>query len=428
MRRIRTILLGLALSLIVAAPAVATVELSEFKVEPSSLAAGGHPNVTITQGLTYSSMDDDVKDAFVRLPPGLLGNPQAAALCTQAQFAADTCPEASVVGSVAVNANLVLLPDPLPNILGLTVNGVVYNLRPTGSEPARIGMVLEAVEGLSKIFLQAPAFLRPGPDGYALETTFADQPRTSAGLNVQIQRIALTFRGAAARGPFMRMPTACGPLTAVGRVNSHDAPASFSQKTFKLTPTGCAALPFAPRAEGSVGAPGMTGAGDHPPVTTTLRFNPEHAALKRAEVTSAGGPRPEQGCAVPLLPAPAGGRLELPRELAGRHGDHRLAAAGRAACADPIYLAYNTPGSAAGPDGAAAAAGRRPARRGRGADADRAQEHVRLEPRPAGAQLHDRARRRSRGAAHALEGPLRRGHRRDDVGLTRVALRASGST
>ena len=218
-----------------------------------------------------------------------------------------------------MNANLVLLPDPLPNILGLTVNGVVYNLRPTGAEPARIGIVLEAVEGLSKIFLQAPAFLRPGPDGYALETTFADQPRTSAGLNVQIQRIALTFRGAGARGPFMRMPTACGPLTAVGRVNSHDAPASFSQKTFKLTPTGCAALPFAPRAEGSVGAPGMTGAGDHPPVTTTLRFNAEHAALKRAEVTC----RRCSARAGVRCSAPARARRRTPRTAPRARGSAR---------------------------------------------------------------------------------------------------------
>ena len=40
----------------------------------------------------------------MRLQPGLLGNPQSAAFCTQAQFQADSCPADSTVGSVAITA------------------------------------------------------------------------------------------------------------------------------------------------------------------------------------------------------------------------------------------------------------------------------------------------------------------------------------
>ena len=275
--------LGVVLALS-AGPASAEVRMSGFSVVPQSPLAGGHPNVTITQTLSYSSASDDVKDAFVRLAPGLLGNPQAAALCGPQQFAADGCPREAVVGSVVVNANVALLPGLLPTTPAPPVNGVVYNLRPAGSEPARLGFVLEAVGGLSKIFLQAPVALRNGPDGYGLESTFADQPRESAGLNVQIQKIALTLNGRAARGAFVRMPTACAPAISVTRANSYEAPAAVSQKSFAFTPTNCARLPFEASAEGSVGAPGLTERGDHPPVSTTLRFNPEHAALKRAEV------------------------------------------------------------------------------------------------------------------------------------------------
>ena len=60
-------------------------------------------------------------------------------------------------------------------------------MRPTGSEPARVGIVVEAAGGLSKLFLQAPVFVRPGPDGYGLESTFADQPR-NAGVPVSRSR------------------------------------------------------------------------------------------------------------------------------------------------------------------------------------------------------------------------------------------------
>ena len=78
--------------------------------------------------------------------------------------------------------------------------------------------------------------------------------------------------------------SACGRATSVARANSYEAPSPGSQKSYAFTPTNCAALPFTGSAVGSVGAPGLTGRGDHPPVSTTLRFNPRHAALKRAEV------------------------------------------------------------------------------------------------------------------------------------------------
>jgi hypothetical protein len=256
------------------------VTLTDFKVEPASTQGGGHPNVTITQTFGYGSdSDDSVKDGFVRLQPGLLGNPQSAAFCSQEQFGADSCPADSTVGSVQVTAHTTLLP-----FAPLTSPGTVYNLAPTADEPARVGIVVDAALGLSKIFLQAPVYVRPGPDGYGLESTFADQPRT-AGLPIQIERIALTFNGQASNGPFMRMPTSCAEGTSLSRANSWDAPAVFSEKTFAMTPTGCDALGFSPTADGFMGAPGLTHKGDNPRVRTTLKFDPEEAALKRAEVT-----------------------------------------------------------------------------------------------------------------------------------------------
>jgi hypothetical protein len=202
--------------------------------------------------------------------------------------------------------------------------------------------VLEAVGGLAKIFLQAPVELRPGPDGYALESTFADQPRESAGLNIQIQRIALTFNGSASRGPFMRMPTACAPLRAVSRVNSHDAPGAWSERSFALTPTNCEALPFSPTASGSVGAAGMTRATDHPPVTTTLRFDPEHAALRSAEVILPNA----------IAANPRGLRRACSREQANASACPDSSRVGTAIIDSPlqarpvrgpIYIALNTP-------------------------------------------------------------------------------------
>ena len=286
MRRLALSLLILA---IVPATAAADVTLDEFTVTPSSTQAGSHPDVTLFQRMTPSA-GDDVKDSFVRLAPGLLGNPQAAALCTREQLRSpSSCPDNAKVGTVQVTALINALP-----LLGLpqTINGTVYNLRPLGGEPARLGLRLQPLElpsplpqVLPPVFLEAPVYLRPGADGIGLESLFSDQPREQSGLDIQITSVRLTFVGKASRGTFMRMPTSCAPATSLARVNSYAAPGRFAEKTFTFTPTGCDQLGFTPTAEGSMGAPGATRVRARVPFSTTLRFDPEQAALKRAEVT-----------------------------------------------------------------------------------------------------------------------------------------------
>ena len=343
MGRRLALVLGLAALLVLPASASATVTMTDFKVEPSSKQGGGHPSVTITQSFSYSNTTDSVKDAFVRLQPGLLGNPQSAAFCTQAQFQADNCPADSTVGSVVIDALAYALP-----MIGVpsTSNGVVYNMRPTGDEPARLGIVVEAAAGLSKLFLQAPVYVRPGPDGYGLESTFADQPR-DAGVPVQITKIALTFNGRGSKGTFMRMPTSCAEGTSVSRANSWEAPAANSQKEFKMTPTGCDSLPFSPTAEGSMGAPGVTSANEFPPVSTTLKFDPEEAALRRAEVI----------LPLALQPSLPGAQRACSREASSASNCPESSIVGTATIDSPlqatpvkgpVYIAFNTPAALPG--------------------------------------------------------------------------------
>ncbi|MEA2419542.1 MAG: hypothetical protein QOE60_1748, partial [Thermoleophilaceae bacterium] len=238
-----------------------------------------------------SSNDDDVKDTFVRLAPGLLGNPQNAAVCTSATLRSEAgCPAAAKVGTVQVIATIHLAP-PLVTLTDQAIDGTVYNLKPTGSEPARLGLKLDPrvlpapLPPLPAVYLESPVYLRKGADGIGLESVFADQPREQSGLNVQITSVRLTFLGKASKGSFMRMPTSCGPLTSLGRVNSYEAPSVFSELTSAFTPVGCEALGFSPTAEGAIGSPSATRRGSLPPLTTTLRFDPEEAALKTAEVT-----------------------------------------------------------------------------------------------------------------------------------------------
>src|SRR4051794_33089109 len=251
-------------TLVFPAAASAAVTLDQFSVSPASTQAGSHPNVTLYQHLAPSSSDDDVKDTFVRLAPGLLGNPNSATLCTRDQLRSTAgCPDSAQVGTVHVTANIHVLP-PLVSLSNFGIDGKVYNLRPVGAEPARLGLKLTPVAlpaplpALGAVYLESPAYLRAGADGVGLESSFADQPQTQSGLNVQITSVSLTLLGRAARGTFMRMPTSCSVKTSLSRVNSWLAPTTFSQRMSSFTPTGCAALGFSPTAVGSLGSPGMT--------------------------------------------------------------------------------------------------------------------------------------------------------------------------
>jgi hypothetical protein len=207
----RSIVLVLAAGVILAftTTAQAAITKLDYGIAPSSLQAGGAPDVAITTAFTYDDPDDDVRDVSVRLPPGLLGNPLNAARCGAAQFAADACPAGSDVGGVVVKAFAQLLP-PLVET-STTSNGDVYNLEPTGGEPARIGVVVRPTDPvlgavpLQKVFLQAPAELQAGPDGFALDTTFRDVGNTVGGVPIRIESFTQTFSGTVGGKPFMRM-------------------------------------------------------------------------------------------------------------------------------------------------------------------------------------------------------------------------------
>src|SRR5215213_9028691 len=100
----RPLLVALLAALIMASPADAAISVPTFSATPSTTVAGAHPNLTVTTDFSYTG-DDDVRDVTVSLPAGLLGNPSAAPHCTSAQLASNSCPAASTVGTVSVDAD-----------------------------------------------------------------------------------------------------------------------------------------------------------------------------------------------------------------------------------------------------------------------------------------------------------------------------------
>lgn len=219
-----------------AAPASASAfEVASFSVTPSTTQAGGHPDLAVAA--TIGDPGPDLREVVLGLPPGLVGNPQAAERCTSEQFAANACPAGSVVGSASADADATVIVLPIP----ITATGDVFNLEPRGDEPGRLGIRLEAL-GIP-IVLEAPITLRA--DTVSLRARISDVPREAAGIPITVKALSFTLDGVAPGGtPFLTNPTTCAPATSGIALTAYDG--SSDAATDAFTPTGCDAVPFAP--------------------------------------------------------------------------------------------------------------------------------------------------------------------------------------
>lgn len=269
----------LALCLLAAPAAHAALGFQGLSAKPADLAAGAQSNVNIHIGFTDPS--DQVKDLAVHLPPGLVGNPTAAPLCTPAQLNADSCPAASQVGSVTAKVNVVVAG---PVAVPLTIDGSLYNLVPHQGEPARFGIVLRAVGGIlpgTKIIQQSGVSLRRSDFG--LDTIVNDFPRTASGLETDITSLDLSLRGTANGKGFMRNPTSCTPKTFTFDAVSY-AGHSVHGSAPSFTPTDCGSLPFSPAFSAIIGTHSTNRFPSFPSLTTTIKQDPGEAGLRQVKV------------------------------------------------------------------------------------------------------------------------------------------------
>jgi hypothetical protein len=262
------------------AGAQAAVTITDAKIQPSTTAAGAHPDLTVDLSFGESPASDDLKDLTVTLPPGLVGNPRAADRCSEASFQADSCPAPSKVGTTTVSAMVTIIATEVAQ----DSNGDVYNLAPQGAEPARLGVVVRPTTvGASKIFLEAPATIGPETN-YGTRTTFTNLPRMNGSFAIRITRQVLTLNGQAAHGAFLTNPTGCGTATMTATATSYDDAAHPGGATASFTPTACDALPYSPGFLGSIGGPGNTAKDASPELSTSIVSTPGDANTLRASV------------------------------------------------------------------------------------------------------------------------------------------------
>jgi hypothetical protein len=276
----------LTLAILLVAPGFARAaefDITAFQLTPSSTAAGVHADVTITTSFTPydgAAPPPRPRNVVFHLPPGLAGDPFSTPRCSEADYRADACPPETRIGAVEVNATAIVLLVPVAQ----TATGDLYNLAPTGAEPARLGAVIRPTGGLlGKLFVPTTIQARATDGG--LDSLVTDLPTELNGIQLYTERMAFTLLGRPAAGkPFMRNPTSCRPATATVEATPYGGGPAKS-KSSAFTPTECGALAFEPRITGSVGARGLTARQAKPPVTTVISQGAGQAGQSAATVT-----------------------------------------------------------------------------------------------------------------------------------------------
>jgi hypothetical protein len=251
------------------------VGFSGARTDSSGIAqmqAGAHADLTTT--LDFSTVQDadgevaadgNVKDAYVDLPPGAVGNPTAVPKCTAKQLAGELpppeaeCPLGSQVGMIDLGLaccgleEAAIVPFPL------------YNVVPPRGIAARFGFNVFGTLILVDATVRGDGNYRIGADSLDIPQTI---PLTGAKVTFwgvpadpshDAQRQSRGCFGCASPGPrtpFMSNPTDCagGPQTTFGRIDSWQEPGVFHARSFDhdsfgkpMEVSGCDDVEFHPR-------------------------------------------------------------------------------------------------------------------------------------------------------------------------------------
>jgi hypothetical protein len=268
---IRAVAIGVVAAGLLAPATAAAFGPRTASAAPASTQAGANSNFTVHFDVDEAARD--IKGFVIHLPPGEVGAATATPLCTQAQFAAKACPANTRVGTTTTVATLLGAPVPL------SIPGVLYNLQPIGSEPARLGIRLTPTVG-DEVLLQSVITVRASDGG--LDSSVDGLPNTAGGIPIDVTAIDITLFGRAgnpAKG-FMSNPTSCG--TATTRIDAFAYDGARGSASAAFTPTGCDKLPFAPKLSAILDGAAK---GAHPALTTVVEQSGGQANARSVEVT-----------------------------------------------------------------------------------------------------------------------------------------------
>jgi hypothetical protein len=210
----------------------ATPALSGFSVSPSTLQAGGHPDLRVSAALTEPAT---LQSVVLHLPAGLTVNPSAIPFCPRKRLLANLCSPATKVGSITVVGVLYGLDIP--------VTKKIYNIRTRAGEKLRLGVPIIGSYSRPGIAAELPVTERPDK---GLDMAVTGLPSNVGGIPVHIKQVSFRFKGVARTRkhrrvivkPFLTNPASCATATSTLGVSVYELPAPLSASV-SFTPTGC---------------------------------------------------------------------------------------------------------------------------------------------------------------------------------------------
>jgi hypothetical protein len=297
------VLLGVLLP---AAAAQAALNFSGASVSPDPRQAGAHQNFTLTFNI---SGGDQIKDLVTELPPGLTGNPQSAAFCTSFP----SCPASSKIGDASsdVTVTFELVPG-VPIDQDVQAIGDVYNLLPQGSDPATLGIVLNAQAPLPPPIINTQPVTLIGhasarSSDFGLNTTILNIPNSTqldvggavpVPAQVHISSTTLTLFGSNPK--FMTNPTSCGTKTTTIRGTSYQGNSATTTASFNSI--GCENQAYAPHLGVTLDMSKGKDYIGHPDLTTEVTQGIDEANSRRVEAIMPNTLQPNNAALVNQCP------------------------------------------------------------------------------------------------------------------------------
>jgi len=262
---------GLLAPAAMAGPAHAEVAIASFSLTPSTVQAGGNPDVIVDLALAASS-GDTPKDATISLPPGLLADTGAVTPCAALEFQAYACPVSSQIGDGSITAT----------VLGQTVSlpTAEYLLAPQGSSLATIGVIVSFFDS-PVAAMTAQVGVRSSP-GVGLDLSVPSIPDQLQGLRLQVTALRVKLFGAVDQHAVIRNPTSCARADSTVTIESYGAPSTPVSAGSSFTPAGCSSLAFRPRLSGTA-TPDEQGNGVA--FAATIAQGPAEAATEAVSIT-----------------------------------------------------------------------------------------------------------------------------------------------
>ena len=211
--------------------------------------AGAFSPFTMT--LSRKDGEQTLSTVAMTMPPGLLGMLSKVALCGEPQANAGTCPAASQIGHVTVQAGVGNEPITLPE--AGKQEDPVYLTGPYGGAPFGLAIVVHPEAGPFNLEENGrPVIVRAKIEinSTTAQVSIASNPMPTRlrGIPLDVRTVNVTID----REGFMFNPTDCEPLSVAGTIGSSEGASESVSSRFQAA--NCATLPFAPKLTASVAA------------------------------------------------------------------------------------------------------------------------------------------------------------------------------